>query len=96
MNKTLENLTNGIPRNSVALVVWQSLPTLQKEAMILVASKNTIIVVAWLDRGARNDPVAMGLALHHDDPTFCNALAGTCEYISLFYTSYQLACITQT
>ena len=52
------------------------------------------MVVAWPDRGAHNNPVALGLALHND-PTFINTLAGTCEYHGIFYASYKLACITQ-
>ena len=36
-------------------------------------AKNTIIVVAWLDRGAGNDAEALGLASHHQGPTLVNA-----------------------
>ena len=36
-------------------------------------TKNTIIVVAWLDRLTGNDPVVLGLVVHHHGPTFINA-----------------------
>ena len=48
--------------------------------------KHIIIVVAGPDRGACNDPEALEVALHHDDPTFINALAGTRQNHRIFYT----------
>ena len=33
----------------------------------------TTLVVALPDRGAGNDPEALGLAFHHQGPTFINA-----------------------
>ena len=36
-------------------------------------AEKTIIVVAWPDRGADNDPEALGLTFHHQGPTFINA-----------------------
>ena len=41
--------------------------------LINKGAKNAIIVVAWPDHGAGNDPEALGLALHHHGPTFINA-----------------------
>ena len=36
-------------------------------------AKNAIIVVAWPDHGAGDDPETLGLALHHHGPTYINA-----------------------
>ena len=35
--------------------------------------KNSIIVAACFDRGKGNNPEALGLALHHQGPTFIHA-----------------------
>ena len=44
-------------------------------------AENTVIAIAWPDRGRENDPEALGLAVHHQGPTFFNAYCQAATYL---------------
>ena len=45
--------------------------------------QNSTVVVACFDQGADNDPKALGLAFHHQGPTFINPLCHRHKVMSM-------------